>query len=129
MSYDIWLTGSMGGDGKVCIEEPGNITYNVDPMFALALDGDADRGIQNGGDVVLRRKDPALRRFIGKRAGDPDVIDALLGAVSVMEGEPEKFRALNPPNGWGDYEGAVDYMRRFCLACEQYPDATIEGWL
>lgn len=129
MSYDIWLTGSLGGDGEVQIEEPGNITYNVDPMFALALDGDAAKGIQNGRELILERKGPALKRFIGKRAGDPDVIDGLLGALAAMEGEPDRFRALNPENGWGDYEGAVDYIRRFYLACERYPDATIGGWL
>lgn len=120
MSYDISIAG---------IEEPGNYTYNVDPMFAMALDGDAQKGVQDGADLLLRRKDPALKRFIGKRAGDADVIDQLLSAVSAMEGEPERFRALNPANGWGDYEGAVDYMRRFYLACERHPDATIEGWL
>lgn len=127
MSYDIWLTGKLGGEREVHIEEPGNITYNLDPMFALALDGDPQLGVQGGADVVFHRKNPALKRFIGKRAAEAVV--ALLAALEKMEREPDRFRVLNPENGWGDYEGAVDYIRRFYVACQRYPEATIGGWL
>ena len=82
MSYDIWLDKGAEYTDTDC---PGNYTYNVDPMFALALDGDAEQGVQNGSEVVLHRKDPALRRFVGERAGD------CYGVVSVS---PEEVRRV-----------------------------------
>lgn len=117
MSYDIWV-------GRT--DDPGNITYNVDAMFALAL-GEPDEGVRNGGDVVFHRKDPALKRFIDRPASE--AIDPLRAAVSRMETDPEAYRVLNPSNGWGDYDGALDYLRRFLSACEEQPDRLVEGWL
>ena len=124
MSYDIWLESGAEDADMDC---PGNYTYNVDPMFALALDGDAEQGVQNGGEVVFHRKDPALRRFVGERAGDCYV--ALCDAVEHMEDHPTTYRALNPENGWGDYEGALTYLRDFRDACLRFPDARVEAWL
>lgn len=40
--------------------------------------------------------------------------------------EPEKFEELNPPNNWGDYEGLVDFVGRYLLACIAHPEAQIE---
>lgn len=122
MSYDIWLELEGMRD-----DDPGNITYNVDPMFALAIDGDPETAVQNGADVVLHHKDPALKRFVGETASE--CLPALRRAVEAMEAAPADYEALNPPNGWGDYEGALEYLRRFVAACERSPSATVEGWL
>ncbi len=117
MSYDIWVGHS---------DEPGNITYNVDAMFALAL-GEPEAGVRNGADVVFHLKSPALKRFVDRPASE--AIEPLRAAVARMEADPEAYRALNPPNGWGDYEGALDYLRRFLEACEEKPERLVEGWL
>jgi len=42
---------------------------------------------------------------------------------------PERFRAMNPPNGWGTYEDAVTVIGSLARACDQYPDARVGGWL
>jgi len=39
---------------------------------------------------------------------------------------PERFLPLNPPNGWGDYEGLVKFVGNYLLACMKYPEATVE---
>lgn len=39
--------------------------------------------------------------------------------------EPERFKALNPPNGWGDYHGFVKVVTDYYNACVEYPDAEI----
>lgn len=47
-----------------------------------------------------------------------DVLDALLA-------DPETYRALNPSNGWGDYDGLVEEWATFVEACRQHPHAII----
>lgn len=65
-----------------------NMTSNVAPMWRLA-----------GAD---------LREMRGKPAAEVKII--LATAVRNMLAEPEKYRALNPENGWGDYESCVKYL-------------------
>jgi len=46
-------------------------------------------------------------------------------AVERMEADPDTYRAMNPPNGWGDYEGALAFLRRLAEACAEHPRATV----
>lgn len=127
MSYDIWLEARLGGEGTVRIEAPGNITYNVDPMFALALGRNAEDGIQNGYELLIDRKGPALSPLQGKRAGD--CVRLLQSAVRDMKAHADEYERLNPENGGGDYEGALGYSESFADACRRYPRAIVEMWL
>lgn len=43
-----------------------------------------------------------------------------------MESDPARYKLFNPPNGWGDYEGLVSFVRAYLDACERYPDAMVE---
>jgi len=108
VSYDISLhaTVDLGGPEphEFCATDIGNYTSNVSGMWTEAL-----------GHRLGDLKD--------KTAGD--CIDALKQAVDAMEADPAKYRAMNPANGWGDYEGALDYLRRLWVACASYPKATI----
>jgi hypothetical protein len=38
----------------------------------------------------------------------------------------EEYELLNPDNGWGDYEGAVYFLKDILDACKNYPNARIE---
>jgi hypothetical protein len=40
--------------------------------------------------------------------------------------EPEKYRALNPENKWGDYDSFVGFVERYLKMCKMYPEARIE---
>lgn len=55
------------------------------------------------------------------------LIDPLRAAIRAMLADPERFRAHNPANGWGDYEGFLAFCRRLADACEEYPDAEVEA--
>lgn len=59
----------------------------------------------------------------GQRAGD--WVDCLEAAVQNMRANPDTYRAMNPENGWGSYESALDYMQRVLDACRAYPDARV----
>ena len=39
--------------------------------------------------------------------------------------DPERFKKLNPENGWGSYEGLIKFVENYLNACYEYPDAEI----
>jgi hypothetical protein len=39
--------------------------------------------------------------------------------AEALRSDPERFRAMNPENGWGTYEGLVEVMDTLALACVQ----------
>lgn len=82
----------------------GNPTYNLAPMFTEAL------GYR-------------LRELHGKRAGD--VLPDVQRAVRRMLDYPEVFLALNPPNGWGTAEGALNFLRALETECAAVPDGEV----
>lgn len=81
-------------------------TYNLGLMWREAFDGDQGiRGLNglSAAEVMLRVK----------------------VAIERMLAAPEQYRKLQPDNGWGDYEGAVDVLQRLLTKCHRYPTATV----
>lgn len=35
------------------------------------------------------------------------------------------FQALNPANGWGNYDGAIEFLRALLEACDALPDCIV----
>ena len=104
MSYDIHVDTGGQEPFTAIPADIGNYTSNVAPMWTEALGHRlADLNEKNAGDSL-----PALQR-----------------AVAAMESDPAKYEAMNPPNGWGNYEGALNYLRQLRDACAAYPKATI----
>ena len=54
-----------------------------------------------------------------------DLIEPLRAGIKLMEDDPQRFIALNPPNGWGSYNTFLPWLRRYLKACIEYPKATI----
>lgn len=101
MSYDVWLTVIQNEAGdETTVIDVGNYTSNVADMWREALGG--ERGLA---DVI--EASPVAHSLVAP----------LFNAVTAMEIDPETYRAMNPDNGWGDYEGALDYLRRIADAC------------
>ena len=101
MSYDFSMKKMVTQEVEI---EELNYTYNISPMFRLAL---GENGIHELEDVS---HDVAL-----------DLLDI---AIRDMEENPEDYKALNPTNGWGDAEGA-----KMCLVTirewfRKHPDCT-----
>jgi hypothetical protein len=82
-----------------------NITHNVSPMWIEA-------GVYD-----------ALYESNGKQAGE--VLDALKAGYFDMITWPLTYQQLDPPNGWGDYEGALEFLRDFMVTCAKHPKAVI----
>ena len=54
-----------------------------------------------------------------------ELIDPLVKGWTLLRKDPEKFKALNTANGWGDYDGLVQFFRDYLQACISYPDARV----
>lgn len=106
MSYSVWLEIDTGGEEPYQIDDDYlNYTYNVAPMFRLAL-----------GDEGLR----GLHGKTGLEAGG-----MLIVGITHMRGQRQQYLPLNPENGWGDYEGALDFLVRLLRVCTAHPKATV----
>jgi hypothetical protein len=62
----------------------------------------------------------------GKPAGE--MVPQLKTAVTKLKEEPERFRAMNPSNGWGNYDGLIDALEGMILCAEQNPKAIVSYW-
>jgi hypothetical protein len=54
------------------------------------------------------------------------LVPLLTAGLALLESDPARFKAFNPENGWGDYEGLVDFVREYLSACEANPGALVE---
>ncbi len=54
-----------------------------------------------------------------------DLIDPLTEGLARLRADPGKFKAFNPANGWGDYDGFVAFVNGYLLACRRYPAAKV----
>ena len=59
------------------------------------------------------------------RAHAGDLIGPLSDGLAMLERDPEKFKAMNPKNGWGDYDGLVSFVRSYLEACKATPHAEV----
>lgn len=55
-----------------------------------------------------------------------ELIEPLRKGLALLQDEPERFKALNPYNGWGSYEGLVQFVSDYLSACIQHPDADVK---
>jgi hypothetical protein len=53
------------------------------------------------------------------------LIMPLRGGLRTLEENPKRFKEFNPPNGWGNYDGLVEFTKNYLKVCEQYPDADV----
>lgn len=104
MSYDLYLQIDTGGEDPATVRDIGNYTSNVSGIWAEALGY-------------------PLADLHGRTAAE--AIDDLRQAVQRMASDPEKYRAMQPPNGWGNYEGARDYLSDLLEGCLAHPKSTI----
>lgn len=82
-----------------------NITHNLGKMWREA--GVYDALYNSDGDYAIQH------------------IATLEGGLADMLLEPEKYKKLNPLNGWGDYEGAIEFLKEVLNRCREYPKAII----
>lgn len=112
----------------------GNYTGNVNPMWRRCLT-EAHEAAPYADDIwdavrALHGTQPlptdglvGLRDLAGRRGGD--VAQFLDAAVKWGILHFDELREMNPPNGWGNAEGAITYLWDIQRMCERHPNATL----
>ena len=54
-----------------------------------------------------------------------ELIAPLEVGLAALKYYPERFKELNPPNGWGSYEGLVAFVEEYLNACKANPEAKV----
>ena len=99
MSWDTYLAINTGID-DIEVIDVGNYTYNVGKMYRDAL------GF-------------SYSDFNGMLA--KDAIQILKIAIEKMEKNPKYYETMNPENNWGNYNGALKYLKSLYVACKDNP--------
>lgn len=58
-----------------------------------------------------------------------DLIQPLRDGLATLQADPDHFKTFNPENGWGDYDGLVNFIVGYLAACEQWPEAEVSTWV
>lgn len=53
------------------------------------------------------------------------LVDLLTDGLALLRSDPERFRAMEPDNGWGTYEGLCEFVEQYLAACKEHPDADV----
>ena len=105
MSLDVWLTKPVTTVAEVYSR---NITHNLNRMADAA-------GIYQH----LWRPDELGITTAG------ELIEPLAEGLANLNADPGTFEKLNPENGWGSYEGLVNFVTEYLAACREHPDAAV----
>jgi hypothetical protein len=91
-----------------------NITHN---LGAMARDVNIGAGLTLY-DVLWR---PDEHGMVFAR----DISDHLDVGLNVLMSNPERYKKFNPENGWGSYDGLVNFVYNYRNACWDKPDAEL----
>lgn len=101
----------------IFLERPGivrvydaNITHNLVDMAKAA----------NLYEVLWRPEEVGITHA-------NQLIGPLEAGLTRLRSDPDKYRKLNPSNGWGSYEGLVKFVENYLEACQENPDCTVRS--
>lgn len=55
-----------------------------------------------------------------------DLIDTLTDGLQQLKAQPEYYKQFNPENGWGNYEGLVEFVEEYLKWCIMFPECIIK---
>ena len=55
-----------------------------------------------------------------------EVISYLKNGIENLKENPEYYKTFNPENGWGNYDGLLEFAEEYLQVCEKFPNAIIE---
>jgi hypothetical protein len=92
-----------------------NITHNLNTM-AMTVE------LSNGMtlyDVMWRPDEQQGLKYAR------DIAELLDEGWNILLSDPDKFKIFNPSNGWGSYDGLVNFVYNYRNACWDNPDAEL----
>jgi hypothetical protein len=106
MSWRIYLTDDRGHE-----EGAWNYTSNVSGMTHAAIDASNHPAAGSG----IHWLD-----HLNQSSG-PDGAALIKAIVDQFAKDPERYRAMNPPNGWGDYDQWHALLREMIAKVPEWP--------
>jgi hypothetical protein len=118
MSWDAYYS-AQTVDGPASIVCDKNFTHNTNEMIEAAL-GLEPTGLGVADRILFGKgRRPWYWQLDGATGADGR---ELLGRiVSEFEANPDKYRAMDSPNGWGTYDHLLPVLREMRDACTTYP--------
>ena len=104
MGWSVYLNINTGIEEREVVDI-GNYTYNVAPMYEKAM----GITISDLNGKICSKVIPILRK----------------GVLNMTE-NPAMYREMNPPNGWGKYESALEFLEKIYKECVNNPKCKIE---
>lgn len=125
MSWDATLT-----DDRGHTEGDWNYTHNCNGMIEATLTDDEVTATGQPfwaalGNTTMGRG--AWWDLLNGRTG-PEGAQLLDRIISGLEADPARFRAMDPPNGWGSYDTLLDVLRDMRARVPEWPTTwTVSG--
>jgi hypothetical protein len=94
-----------------------NYTHNAGPMIYAALDG---------AGIELAEEERWWQRLSGMSG--PESRGYLGAIITHLEADPARFRAMDPPNGWGCYDGPDGLLGVLRRMRDSVPDGETTVW-
>lgn len=105
MSWDIWLETEVDGHKITLPGTSFNYTHNCNRMIRSAGFTEWPYSVDGWNAEELEPR--------------------LYAATVIMAADPETYRAMNPENGWGDYDSLMDQLGHVMDVCQKFPSATV----
>lgn len=120
-------------------EDGGNVEISREEWDRRFPDREPAETISKTSEVFTYNVTHNLAKMAGaagiyKYLWRPDEVDVRVASqlkiplqkgLEELNASPEKYREFNPSNGWGSYEGLVEFIERYLDACKEYPEATV----
>jgi hypothetical protein len=120
MSWDADLVGHI--DGHPVYLADWNYTHNCNHMIADAMERAGEPTVEQVKGPLGPAIGPAWwKRLDGMSAKDgAALLDRVLAEFIA---DPQHYIAMNPENGWGDYQTLLKVLEEMQFASEKYPSA------
>ena len=126
MSYVAYMEIDTGKKYPTMVKDMGNYTWNVGVMFLFAFDA---AWLMESHETLSYEYFPVESKYkslydLNGLTGE--VVSPILRRMILhMETREGLYKRLNPQNGWGNYCGAVEYLRDILAGCKAHPKATL----
>lgn len=107
-------------DDRGHLELESGYTHNCNGMIAAAYEAATGATTPPCGGSLGKVIGPAWWDKLNASTG-PDGRTYLADIVRGLEADPERYRAMNPPNGWGDYDSLLETLRKMRDAVPDWP--------
>lgn len=107
MSFSLWITVEHPDGYRSTFEIVDGHTYNLTPMWRRAL------GIEKSSDL--------------NDVPCSDLREKVFLAIEDIARNRSEYEALNPSNGWGDFDGFREIFWKFAEAVLAHPAGKV-GW-